>query len=408
MTERLLVVAPHPDDESLGAGGLMARARRRGSEVYVVLLTLGDGFAEDAARYYLSLDVKPEEYLHMGYERHREAVRALEEVGVPKDHIFFLGFPDGGLDALWRTHWDGLAWTSTTTHFDHVPYIDAWRSGVPYLGVRLSELLGEIFAMVAPDVLIMPSAFDTHPDHWAANAFATLAWSRLAQTSEHWRAMPRWGYLVHWPTWPFPLSYRPRELFQAPVALVDLRQESWRSEALEPVEVEQKRRALMAHESQTELIKPFMLAFCRRTEMFAEEESFQTIPDRGGCLVANPRAGWRTRLVQRTPLLTGVRWGRQGAHDFAEIMMRETVLPPDAQWEVSLHRVGDPVWHGQWMTDDDAAPEGVEWRLGRGQVTVSWPREWLGDESWVMAGVQIHVHGKCEGKIPFRLLGWPR
>ena len=41
---RLLVVAPHPDDETLGAGGLMERVHESGGRVNVVYLTDGDGY----------------------------------------------------------------------------------------------------------------------------------------------------------------------------------------------------------------------------------------------------------------------------------------------------------------------------------------------------------------------------
>ena len=43
---RLLVVAPHPDDEVLGAGGLMQRVKATGGAVRVVYLTDGDGYPE--------------------------------------------------------------------------------------------------------------------------------------------------------------------------------------------------------------------------------------------------------------------------------------------------------------------------------------------------------------------------
>src|SRR5437762_25173 len=39
----LLVLAPHPDDESLGCGGLIAEACGRGQDVHVVILTDGTG-----------------------------------------------------------------------------------------------------------------------------------------------------------------------------------------------------------------------------------------------------------------------------------------------------------------------------------------------------------------------------
>src|SRR5262245_13597074 len=43
-TDTLLIVAPHPDDESLCCGGLIDSARRSGAAVAVVWITFGDGF----------------------------------------------------------------------------------------------------------------------------------------------------------------------------------------------------------------------------------------------------------------------------------------------------------------------------------------------------------------------------
>ena len=40
--QRLLVISPHADDETAGAGGLMARVKQAGGEVYVMVLTVGD------------------------------------------------------------------------------------------------------------------------------------------------------------------------------------------------------------------------------------------------------------------------------------------------------------------------------------------------------------------------------
>ena len=45
---RLVVVAAHPDDESLGTGGLIAAAHDAGLAVYVVLLTAGEGSHPDS------------------------------------------------------------------------------------------------------------------------------------------------------------------------------------------------------------------------------------------------------------------------------------------------------------------------------------------------------------------------
>jgi LmbE family N-acetylglucosaminyl deacetylase len=40
--QRMLVVAPHADDETAGAGGLMARVKQAGGEVYVMVASVGD------------------------------------------------------------------------------------------------------------------------------------------------------------------------------------------------------------------------------------------------------------------------------------------------------------------------------------------------------------------------------
>lgn len=40
--QRLLVVAPHPDDEVIGCGGLITRIKNEGGKVFVLFLTVGD------------------------------------------------------------------------------------------------------------------------------------------------------------------------------------------------------------------------------------------------------------------------------------------------------------------------------------------------------------------------------
>lgn len=78
---RVLTVAAHPDDETLGAGGTMARLAAAGHEVWICILT--DGVL---AR-------------HGHTERQQVcAERAAERLGV--SHVTFCGLPDQHLDAL--------------------------------------------------------------------------------------------------------------------------------------------------------------------------------------------------------------------------------------------------------------------------------------------------------------------
>src|SRR5437764_1349275 len=70
----VLIVAPHPDDESLGCAGVMLRASRLGMRVRVVFLTNGDGYPK-AAALLQNKEVKAltaEDYLALGRARQQQ------------------------------------------------------------------------------------------------------------------------------------------------------------------------------------------------------------------------------------------------------------------------------------------------------------------------------------------------
>lgn len=86
-----LVIAPHPDDETLGCGGLIARKRQAGLPVHVVFIT--DGSASHLGHPELS-------QADLTARRHREALEALAVLGVESCAIEFLNEDDGALDGL--------------------------------------------------------------------------------------------------------------------------------------------------------------------------------------------------------------------------------------------------------------------------------------------------------------------
>jgi LmbE family N-acetylglucosaminyl deacetylase len=81
-----LVVVPHPDDETLGCGGMIARVAELGLPLRVVYLTCG-------GRSHVGSATWPPERL--GAERRQEALRALAVLGVPSTEVHFLGWDDG-------------------------------------------------------------------------------------------------------------------------------------------------------------------------------------------------------------------------------------------------------------------------------------------------------------------------
>src|SRR5205814_10349891 len=76
---RLLVIAPHPDDEVLGAGGLMQRVHSTGGVIRVVYLTDGDGYPE-GVRVEDRVDV-PTAADYRGYGRLRKQEARAAQIG---------------------------------------------------------------------------------------------------------------------------------------------------------------------------------------------------------------------------------------------------------------------------------------------------------------------------------------
>src|SRR5436190_11949034 len=98
--DRILIVAPHIDDESIGAGGYAIDALANGADVYVVFLTAGDCNRFSARLMYKTLEPTASDFLGVGNARIREAGHAMQLLGIPRDHYFVLGYPDRGLRTM--------------------------------------------------------------------------------------------------------------------------------------------------------------------------------------------------------------------------------------------------------------------------------------------------------------------
>ena len=83
---RILVLAPHPDDESLGCGGLIIQAVQAGLDVHVAILT-------DGSRSHPNSKTHPAARLKS--VREAEAAAAVAILGVARDHLWFMEYPDG-------------------------------------------------------------------------------------------------------------------------------------------------------------------------------------------------------------------------------------------------------------------------------------------------------------------------
>lgn len=92
MNSRIVVFAPHPDDETLGCGGTIAKKINEGYEVSIVVLT--DGRNAFLKLFGLGSDPTPRELKEI---RKEELKRASKILGVTEGSLFFLDFEDGML-----------------------------------------------------------------------------------------------------------------------------------------------------------------------------------------------------------------------------------------------------------------------------------------------------------------------
>jgi LmbE family N-acetylglucosaminyl deacetylase len=144
----VLVVAPHPDDETIGCGATVARRRAAGTEVDVVVVT-------DGRHSHTSALVSTAE---LGRIRSAESVEACGVLGVPQGRVHLLGYEE-------LTLWDRLDAVATS--------------------------LAELLESTRPDQVLVVSEHDWHTDHQAVNRALLEAVRRSGYDGEV-AAFPVW------------------------------------------------------------------------------------------------------------------------------------------------------------------------------------------------------------------------
>ncbi|MFC4769045.1 PIG-L deacetylase family protein [Effusibacillus consociatus] len=260
--DRILIVTPHPDDETIATGGLIQRALQRKKQVRLLVATNGDGFRKAACQMSGNRSPKPQHYKLLGEKRQAELLRAVSILGLSENHVRFLGFPNGGLAHLWNEHWDTTKKYSGRTGCTECPYSLAYASHAPYSGQQLARLIESVLTQYEPTDVIFPAREDRHDDHWATQAFTQYAIAKCKIQSH------QWSYLVHYPDWPNPYAYRPNHSLSLPSDYDFTSQCPWFTFTLTPTEVTAKLRALYEHKSQIEVMKEYLESFVRKNELY--------------------------------------------------------------------------------------------------------------------------------------------
>ncbi|MES1956114.1 PIG-L deacetylase family protein [Salinisphaera hydrothermalis] len=183
---RAVVIAPHPDDEVIGAFGLIRRLREHGVRVQVIVATDGAASHRHSARF------PPK---RLAAARRAESRAGMARAGVAAHDVHFLARADGSLG--------------------------------DYDSAACRGLARDMARGPAPDLLVLPSPADDHPDHRTVARAGRLLWPRCRQ---------RLAYLV------WPRTDRPTPPTRLWLSLGD---RHWHM----------KRAALACHRTQTGLIE---------------------------------------------------------------------------------------------------------------------------------------------------------
>jgi len=255
--ERILIVAPHIDDESIGAGGYAIDALANGADVFVVFLTAGDCNRFSVRLMHKTFEPTALNYLSVGRARIDEANQAMRLLGVPPDHYFVLGYPDRGLRAMVDN--PNAIIRSASTRQRSVPYADALTPGAPYSFASLMSDMRQVMALTQPTTVIAPVAFDLHPDHAAAAEITD-------DTIEELHIAPqRLGYLVHSKRVPTALVSTPARALLPPTKMQSF---AWTTYTLSDRVQRMKTNLLMTYKSQRPYVFLLRNAFVRRNELF--------------------------------------------------------------------------------------------------------------------------------------------
>lgn len=267
--ERIMVFAPHPDDEALACAGVIHSAVRNGGSVRVVMVTCGDAYTgaknllvgEYPGRAFDRDGDSDFDMLDYGILRHEETLSAMDALGLEASSVVFLGYPDAGIDNLWT---DSEVYISPHTGEAEVPssYDFALSPGSPYCRESILNDIKSLIRDFRPTVIYSPLYTDHHQDHWATGLFVSQALLELEEV-RNWKS--HLGYLVHWEAnesgWPHDSEEWTNPSGHAPFNIEEILLDSFFTP-------EMKRSVINRYFSQVIASGTYLTAFAKKNEIF--------------------------------------------------------------------------------------------------------------------------------------------
>lgn len=265
--DRVLILAPHPDDEVIGVGDVIQRAIKSGAKAKVVLFTNGDNNELSFIVYEKRLTFRKREFLHMGEVRRKETLAALSFLGISQDNIIFLGYPDFGTMEILTKYWATVKPFKTLfTRVNKVSYPEAMSMNAPFVGESILKDLKTIILDFKPTKIFVAHPADTNRDHRSLYLFLQVSLWDLAGQIKPPQIFP---YIIHIVGWPKPRGYHPDLELIPPKKLKDS-EIAWQRLELTDEEIKKKHDAISFYKSQIEYNPRYLFTFARKNELFGD------------------------------------------------------------------------------------------------------------------------------------------
>lgn len=213
-SDRVMIFSPHPDDETLGAGAFIKKTLESGASVEVVIVTDGNkhGLKE---------------------KRHEETLNAMKILGLPAENVIFYDYPDGKLIAH---------------------------------EAEVEQSIKNDLVNFNPTFVLTTHPADTHPDH-------SITGKVVQNSIKLIEKKPRvYEYLVHYPRYPKPQGFHPRNNLLPPTKLITFDRQ-WKRLLVDEETLDLKHEAIFQYRTQLSiknpLLRQLLLSFIRQNEIFS-------------------------------------------------------------------------------------------------------------------------------------------
>ena len=265
--DHILILAPHPDDEAIGTGGIIQNALKAGAKVKVVCFTNGDHNELAFIVYEKRLTFRSGEFVHMGEVRMKETAKAMKILGLQKDDIVLLGYPDFGTMEILLKYWGKTrSFKDIMTRISHVPYPECLSPNAPYVGESILSDLKKVLLDFKPTKIFVSHPVDVNRDHRSLYLFLRVA---LWDIKKAIKAPEIFPYLIHVFYWPTPRGYHPNLRLNPPEVLKNS-EIRWHELNLTDDEIKAKYEAISCYKSEIEYSPTYLFTFDRKNELFGD------------------------------------------------------------------------------------------------------------------------------------------